>query len=108
MDVNNVSSHEEEDHSSHMVPYVQMLQQQIAELQSQSKVQSSIAAMFGNRDKPRQSPSSSRGGKSSAAGRVPNVSRVDYERCRQEGLCINCREKGHDARSRVKPQVLKW
>ena len=37
------------------------------------------------------------GGASSKSAKVSNVSKADYERCRREGRCLNCKETGHVA-----------
>jgi hypothetical protein len=35
---------------------------------------------------------------SSPGGKVANVSKADFERCRKENRCLNCKEVGHVAR----------
>ena len=64
------------------------LMAQIADLHAHQKVQSSLFAMFGNRE--RSSGNRAASGKSSDV-RVANVSKEDYARCRAEGRCLRCR-----------------
>lgn len=69
----------------------------ISELQK-GQVQRSINAMFNNKNS-----NSKRN-----ANRIPNVSKEDYERCRSEGLCINCKKSGHIARDCTNNFSLKY
>lgn len=71
-------------------------------VQDMQRRQQSISALFGsgsggggpgNRN--------NRGGGAKPTGdrpRIAGVTREDYERCRSEGLCINCKKPGHIAR----------
>jgi hypothetical protein len=81
----------------------------ISELQKQNQLQQSINAMFGgngNRN------GSNRGGRSRRSNNntrlVPNVSKEDYERCRAESLCINCKQSGHVAKECTNAFSLKF
>ena len=67
----------------------------------QQKVKQSILSMFGDR-------SSRRGATFVSKAKIPNVSKADYERCRRENRCINCKQPGHIARECTKPFSLKW
>jgi len=73
----------------------------IKELQAKQRVQDSVNAMF-------KSSSSNRGGGGGSGSRVPNVSKEDYERCRREGRCLNCKQKDHVARDCKNSHSLKW
>ena len=81
------------------------LMAQIADLHAHQKVQSSLFAMFGNRE--RSSGNRATSGKSSDV-RVANVSKEDYARCRAEGRCLRCRQTGHVARECTNPQKSNW
>jgi hypothetical protein len=82
-----------------------VLMAQIADLHAHQKVQSSLFAMFGNRE--RSFGNRAAGGKSSDS-RVANVSKEDYARCRAEGRCLRCRQTGHVARECTNPQKINW
>lgn len=73
----------------------------IQSLQAQMQVQQQVNALFGRTGQGAASGSSS-------TNRVPGVTKEDYARCRAEGLCLNCKEKGHNAASCTKPRRLKW
>jgi hypothetical protein len=75
--------------------------------QVQQQQQQFIASMFqrggGNKGNSGGSSSSSRG------PLVPNVSKADFERCRRENRCLNCKERGsHIARDCKKPFSTNW
>jgi hypothetical protein len=70
---------------------VKHLLNQIKALKAEQKVQASLLAMFNPR------------GHGAAGPRVPGVSKADYERCRKEGRCLNCKKKGHVARECTNP-----
>jgi len=72
----------------------------IKELQAKQRVQDSVNAMF--------QPASSNHGKGGGGNRVPNVSKEDYDRCRREGRCLNCKQKDHVARDCKNSHSLKW
>ena len=77
----------------------------IKELQAKQKVQESVNALF----QPASSRgSSSRGNSSGSGNRVPGVSKEDFERCRREGRCLNCKQKDHIARDCKNSHSLKW
>ena len=80
----NVNSDDGSASSSSASPSVreQQLLNMISELQK-GQVQQSINALFN---------------KKKSINRIQNVSKEDYERCRNEGLCINCKKSGHIAR----------
>jgi hypothetical protein len=59
--------------------------QRIAALESTTKQQQQIIAAL--------KTSSSNSGKN----KVPGVSREEFDRCRKEGLCLKCKQKGHIA-----------
>ena len=44
----------------------------------------------------------------SSSGKVEGISRADYQRCRDEGRCLKCREVGHIASACTKPLRLNW
>ena len=69
----------------------QQLLNMISELQK-GQVQQSINALF----------------KKKSTNRIQNVSKEDYERCRIEGRCINCKKSGHIARECTNPFSLKF
>jgi hypothetical protein len=75
------------------------------EVQRQRQFSHSLNALFGNGNKNNNNNNRSRS--SGDRTRVPGVSREDYERCRTEGLCINCKKPGHVAKD-CKGQNLKF
>jgi Retrotransposon gag protein len=77
----------------------------IKELQAKQKVQESVNSMFQGQS---SRGSSSRGSSSSSGNRVPGVSKEDFERCRREGRCLNCKQKDHIARDCKNSHSLKW
>ena len=84
------------------------MKQQIAALESQVRMQSSIANMFSGQN----SSSSASGGRApkdgSSAQRVSNVSPEDFARCRAENRCLKCHGVGHIARECKGSRSLKW
>jgi hypothetical protein len=73
---------------------VKYLLNQIKALKAEKKVQASLLAMYNPR--------------SANASRVPGVSKADYERCRKEGRCLNCKKKGHVARECTNPATSNY
>ena len=69
----------------------EQLLSQVRELQSQSKMQQQVMAMFGDRSTSQKRPFE--GGLQSKSNRVVGVSKLDYERCRKEGRCLKCKLK---------------
>ena len=65
------------------------------------KEHSSLFAIFGKMQKQSSNSSGNRGGKNDQ--RVPNVSKEDFARCRQENRCLKCKEIGHVAKECSKP-----
>lgn len=70
----------------------------------QQQQQQFIASMFQQRNGSNKGNSSSASSSGANRAQVPNVSKADYERCRREGRCLKCKEKGnHIARDCKKP-----
>lgn len=71
----------------------------VKSLKAQNKIQASLLSILNTRGGPGRA-----GSRPAAAGaRVPNVSKADYERCRKEGRCLNCKQKDHVARECPNP-----
>jgi hypothetical protein len=71
---------------------------------AQQQQQQFIASMFQQRNGGNKGNSSSFPSSGANRAQVPNVSKADYERCRREGRCLKCKEKGnHIARDCKKP-----
>jgi Ty3 transposon capsid-like protein/Zinc knuckle len=110
MDINNVNyefsdspSESMSAASSRESPILAMIQQQ---LESQSRMQQQLNALF-NKSQDRRSnksPSSS----SSSSSKVPDLSQEMFNKCREEDRCFKCKETGHIARGCSKPIRLKW
>lgn len=85
--------------SSSSAPSYHQLLSMVQDLQRR---QQSISALFGsgnNNGGSRNNRSGGPGAKPTGdRPRVAGVSREEYERCRAEGLCINCKKSGHIAR----------
>ena len=97
----NDSFDERAEHSSSNPSYLYQLEAQVRELQQQQRVQSSLNAMFGNkngRDRQYGSSSSSSNSRAKSHTRVENVTKDDYNRCRLENRCLSCKEPGHVAK----------
>lgn len=88
----------------------------VSQLQAQLQVQQQVNAMFGGKDRNHKSGNNKGGASSSSTSssfgtRVANVSREDYDRCRRERVCLNCKEPGHIAGGSTpcaKPYRLNW
>ena len=68
-----------------------------AHIQAQTKMNQKILALFGDHKK------SSIQKTSSSNGKVPNISKDVFNRCRLEGRCIKCKQTGHVARECTNP-----
>jgi hypothetical protein len=80
----------------------QQLLSMVQQLQAQ---QYALAAAF----QKRSGGGDRKGAASGSSGKVPGVSKEEFERCRKEGLCLKCKEAGHLARDCTKPvRHLKW
>ena len=82
------------------------MQQLLAMVQDLKVQQHALAATFQKRNSSNGSSRSS----SSSGGKVPGVSKEEYERCRRENLCIKCKKPGHIASNCTSKSVhpLKW
>ena len=113
MDVNNI----EHDHESSLSQYgdvspsreshlLAVIQQQ---QETQAQMQQQLNALFGkNRDPRQRGAPSSMSMSSSSSSKVPGITPDVYRRCRDEGVCLRCKEKGHNASSCTKPVRLNW
>ena len=108
MDVNNIESQDESsspylDASStreaHLLAVIQ--QQEV----NQASMQQKLNALFKKNSDRRSNHSLS---SSSGADRVPGITSEIYRRCRDEGVCLRCKEKDHNASSCTKPVRLNW
>jgi Ty3 transposon capsid-like protein len=106
MDLNNLESQSESSsyldssssRESHLLAVVQ--QQQNNQAQMQQQLNALIAR--GQDRRPNQSASSGNNNK------IPGITREIYQRCRAEGVCLQCKEKGHNASACTKPLRLNW
>ncbi len=106
MDVNNVESRSESDYldaapsrESHLLAVIQ---------QQQTNFQQQLNALYKRRHDGRSSSSSSASSSSTGTNKIPGVTREVYQRCRDEGLCLKCKEKGHNASACTKPLRLNF
>lgn len=89
MDVNNVEADSSAyldaspSRESHLLAVIQQ------QHENQASMQQQLNALFKKNQDARSSQSSS--------SKVPDISRADYQRCRDEGRCLKCKEKGHNA-----------
>lgn len=106
MDLNNLESQSESSlyldsspsRESHLLAVVQ--QQQI----NQAQMQQQLNALLGRGQDRRPNQSS----QSSNHVKIPGITREIYQRCRAEGVCLQCKEKGHNASACTKPLRLNW
>jgi len=103
MDVNNVESRSESDYldaapsrESHLLAVIQ---------QQQANFQQQLNALYKKNHDGRSSSSSQ---SPSSTNKIPGVTREVYQRCRDEGLCLKCKEKGHNASACTKPLRLNF
>ena len=104
MDLNNVESQSETSpyldaspsREAHLLAVIQQQQENQAQMQQQ------LNALFKQSQDHRLNKSSSSGTK------IPGITREVYQRCRDEGLCLKCKEKGHNASACTKPLRLNW
>ena len=104
MDLNNVESQSEASpyldvspsRESHLLAVIQQQQENQAQMQQQ------LNALL-TRGQDRRSNSSS-----SSGDKIPGITREVYQRCRAEGVCLKCKEKGHNASACTKPLRLNW
>lgn len=104
MDLNNVESQSEASpyldaspsRESHLLAVIQQQQENQAQMQQQ------LNALFA-RGQDRRSNSSSQ-----SSEKIPGITREVYQRCRAEGVCLKCKEKGHNASACTKPLRLNW
>ena len=88
---------------SHLLAVIQQQQETQAQMQQQ------LNALFGkNRDPRQRGAPSSMPMSSSSSSKVPGITPDVYRRCRDEGVCLRCKEKGHNASSCTKPVRLNW
>lgn len=86
-----------EENSAQSHSQVALLQAQVRHLLSQQQVQQQVNSMFVKANKVGPKGAKVGSSASSSKSRVENVSKEDYERCRRERVCINCKEQGHIA-----------
>jgi hypothetical protein len=106
MDLNNLESQSESSlyldssssRESHLLAVIQQQQSNQAQMQQQLN-----ALMARGQDRrPNQSAQSGNNNK------IPGITREIYQRCRAEGVCLQCKEKGHNASACTKPLRLNW
>lgn len=74
-------------------------------LEDNARQMQHLLAMFQRR---KGKPASGGRTSGSTSQRVANVSKEDFVRCRKEGRCLNCKQKGHMARDCKNPFSLKF
>jgi hypothetical protein len=106
MDLNNLESQSESSlyldsspsRESHLLAVVQQQQSNQAQMQQQ------LNALIARGQDRRPNPSAQSGNNT----KIPGITREIYQRCRAEGLCLQCKEKGHNASACTKPLRLNW
>lgn len=104
MDLNNIESEAESSaytdtassRESHLLAVIQQQQESHARMEHQ------LNALLA-RSQDRRANSSSKPG-----NKIPGITREVYQRCRAEGVCLKCKEKGHNASECTKPLRLNW
>jgi hypothetical protein len=80
----------------------------VKDLQLKQQFHQSVHALFQSNNGGGSSSSSSGSGRSNPKPRVENVSKEDFERCRKENRCLNCKKKNHVARDCTSAFSLKY